>query len=70
MKKFARMAYPYAIWATIMIAVPTHCEFRYMFCFHLAIPIMILMLFDRQKKSRDAAGSFNEDEKNFKLTGK
>ena len=57
-------------WATIMIAVPTHCEFRYMFCFHLAIPIMILMLFDRQKKSRDAAGSFNEDEKNFKPTGK
>ena len=57
-------------WATIMIAVPTHCEFRYMFCFHLAIPIMILMLLDRQKTNRDTAGSCSEDEKNTKLTGK
>lgn len=57
-------------WATIMIAVPTHCEFRYMFCFHLAVPIMILMLFDRQKKKRDAAGSFEKNEENFKLTDK
>lgn len=57
-------------WATIMIAVPTHCEFRYMFCFHLAIPFMVLMLFERQKKNRGTAGSISKDEKNFELTGK
>jgi len=57
-------------WATIMIAVPTHCEFRYMFCFHLAVPFMVLMLFDRQKKNRGTAWSMNKDEKIFKLTGK
>ena len=33
------------VWGTLMIAAPVYCEFRYMFSLHLAIPVLIAMLF-------------------------
>lgn len=40
-----------AVWATMMIAVPTFCEFRYMYSFHLILPFVFLMIFLTYRKS-------------------
>lgn len=40
-----------AVWGTMMIAVPTFCEFRYMFSFHLALPILIFLLYKRGREN-------------------
>jgi len=42
-----------AIWATMMVAVPTFCDFRYMFSFHLAMPILLITMFIKREKSKD-----------------
>lgn len=39
-----------AVWATMMIAVPTFCEFRYMYSFHLILPFVLISLFLIRKK--------------------
>lgn len=36
-------------WVTIMIASPIFCEFRYMFAFHIALPIVFFMLYSLKK---------------------
>ena len=33
-----------ALWLTMLAATPTYCEFRYMFAFHLALPLVISLL--------------------------
>lgn len=41
------------LWVTMMVAAPVHCEFRYMFAFHLALPVVI-MLAIRENKAGNA----------------
>lgn len=38
-----------ALWATLMVAAPTFCEFRYMFSFHVCLPVIFLMMFTKTK---------------------
>ena len=33
-----------ALWGTLMIAAPVNCGFRYMFSFHLAMPVVLMMI--------------------------
>ncbi len=33
------------LWLTIMIATPVYCEFRYMFAFHILLPLMLIEIF-------------------------
>lgn len=39
------------VWATLMIATPIYCEFRYMLSFHLAAPFLFLFPFLREKEN-------------------
>lgn len=49
--KYIHMAMPLlAVWATMMLAVPTFCEFRYMYSFHLLLPFLVIMFFMIPKK--------------------
>ena len=34
-----------AVWLTLMIAAPDYCQFRYMFSFHLCLPVVVALLF-------------------------
>lgn len=45
-----------AVWATMMIAVPTFCEFRYMYSFHLILPFALISLFLIRKKGSSRPG--------------
>lgn len=36
------------LWGTLMVAAPTFCEFRYMYSFHLALPLVLFMMFAKQ----------------------
>ena len=34
-----------AVWLTLMIAAPDYCQFRYMFSFHMCLPVVVALLF-------------------------
>lgn len=40
-----------ALWGTMMIAAPLYCDFRYMYAFHLAIPLMVVLLYKKELTS-------------------
>lgn len=37
-----------ALWVIIMVTTPAFCEFRYMFAFHLALPVVLAFMFRRE----------------------
>lgn len=43
-KQIAAMLPIFGIWATLLIATPVYCEFRYMFAGHLALPILFTIM--------------------------
>ncbi len=45
------------LWATLMIAAPYYCEFRYLYALHLALPVIIITMF---LKSNTATNDTNE----------
>lgn len=42
-----------ALWGTMMVAAPTFCEFRYMYAFHITLPIVMVMLFRKSEKKEN-----------------
>ena len=41
------------LWGTMLIATPTFCEFRYMYSFHLSLPVLVVYLFLRDTTAQD-----------------
>lgn len=41
-------------WLTIMIATPVYSQFRYVYYYHLTLPIVILLLFIKRKEDTEA----------------
>lgn len=39
------------LWATIMVAAPAYCKFRYLFPYHLAYPVLVWMLLHFSRKT-------------------
>ena len=52
-----------ALWATLMVAAPTFCEFRYMFSFHLALPFLVLMLWVSPAEKNHPIGHLIDDDR-------
>lgn len=74
LKKRAKFIIAYApllaIWATMMIAAPTYCEFRYLYSFHLILPFLLVSLFViRKKELRRGVGNGVGKEKMPELRG-
>lgn len=43
------------LWVTLMFTVPVYCEFRYMFLYHLAIPLMVIFMFRKFDDNEETA---------------
>lgn len=41
------------VWLTLMVAAPVYCEFRYMFSFHIALPVLVGMILLTEKNKRE-----------------
>jgi hypothetical protein len=40
------------LWLTLMVATPTFCEFRYMFAFSVAFPLVVLLSFPVEQREK------------------
>jgi hypothetical protein len=47
------------LWGTLMAATPTYCEFRYMFAFALALPVVVILAFPLRRNIRPSGRAAN-----------
>lgn len=47
------------VWLTLMVAAPVFCEFRYMFAFHVALPVIVGMIFLAVRRTVETRRSEN-----------